>query len=208
MRVSAHIQLTVLIYIIIASLANVHWVWASGGPVVRMPTKEHNRSSLVPSPRSPRGLGTRLLLGGDYGYWWTSILRVVLWSAPRCMSSVFERSVRELQDVKVIYEPHQQAYYYGPERKTDANHPTLSELNPAATFQAADEKFLQPYEGYRAVFLKIMPFLWRETTSITLREDSPTWSIHFWYGTPTSPYLPWLKHAKCVVSQLLVMIME
>lgn len=81
-------------------------------------------------------------------------LRVVLWSAPRCMSSVFERSIRELQDVKVVYEPHQQAYYYGPERKTDANYPTLFELNPTATFQAADEKFLQPYEGYQAVFLK------------------------------------------------------
>ena len=61
-------------------------------------------------------------------------LRVVLWSAPRCMSSVFERSIRELQDVKVIYEPHQQAYYYGPERKLDSNHPEPSELNPAATF--------------------------------------------------------------------------
>ena len=82
-------------------------------------------------------------------------LRVVLWSAPRCMSSVFERSIRELQDVKVVYEPHQQAYYYGPERrKTDSNRPTPTELNPAATFQAADEKFLQPYEGYQAVFFK------------------------------------------------------
>ena len=81
-------------------------------------------------------------------------LRVVLWSAPRSMSSVFERSIRELQDVKVIYEPHLQAYYYGPERKTDANHPTPSEFNPAATYQAADEKFLQPYDGFRAVFLK------------------------------------------------------
>ena len=83
-------------------------------------------------------------------------LRVVLWSAPRSMSSVFERSIRELQDVKVIYEPHQKAYYYGPERnfKTDSDYPTPSELDPAATFQAADEKLLQPYEGYRAVFIK------------------------------------------------------
>ena len=71
-----------------------------------------------------------------------------------CQLSVFERSIRELQDVKVVYEPHQQAYYYGPERKTDASNPTPSELNPAATFQAADETFLQPYEGCRAVFLK------------------------------------------------------
>lgn len=89
-------------------------------------------------------------------------LRVVLWSAPRSMSSVFERSIRELHDVKVVYEPHQQAFYYGPERKTDSNHPALSELNPTATFQAADEKFLQPYEGYRAVFVKNHAFFVEE----------------------------------------------
>ena len=86
----------------------------------------------------------------------TPSLRVVLWSAPRCLSSVFERSIRELKAVKVIYEPHQQAYYYGPERKTDTNHPTLSEIKLAAThtFDAADDRLLQSFEGYEAVFCK------------------------------------------------------
>lgn len=82
-------------------------------------------------------------------------LRVLLWSAPRCLSSVFERSVRRLKGVKVIYEPHQQAYYYGPDRKMDnGNNPTQSEIDLTATFQAADEQLLQSYEGYRALFAK------------------------------------------------------
>lgn len=81
-------------------------------------------------------------------------VRVILWSAPRCMSSVFERSIRELKSVKVLYEPHQQAYYRGPERVTDSNHPTEAELNPTATFQAADEMLLQSYHGYEALFAK------------------------------------------------------
>ena len=80
--------------------------------------------------------------------------RVFLWSAPRCLSSVFERSVRELKGVKVIYEPHQAAYYYGPERKTDSNNPTTSEILPSATFQAADDILLEPYTGNKAVFCK------------------------------------------------------
>ena len=81
-------------------------------------------------------------------------VRVMLWSAPRCMSSVFERSIRELKSVKVIYEPHLQAYYYGPERVSDNNDPTYSEVNPTATFQAADEMLLRPYRGYKALFSK------------------------------------------------------
>ena len=85
-------------------------------------------------------------------------LRVLLWSAPRSLSSVFERSIRELKTVKVIYEPHQQAYYYGPDRKTDSNNPTLSEVNPSATFQAADEKLLLPYHDHQAVFAKNQAF--------------------------------------------------
>ena len=80
--------------------------------------------------------------------------RVVLWTAPRCLSSVFERSVRELKDVKVIYEPHQQAYYYGPERKTDGNMRTTDDINPNATYEAADEVLLKSHLDCRFVFIK------------------------------------------------------
>ena len=80
-------------------------------------------------------------------------VRIILWSAPRCMSSAFERSIRQLKSVKVLYEPHQQAYYYGPERMKN-KHPTYSEINPTATFNSADAMLLQPYDGYKAIFAK------------------------------------------------------
>ena len=80
--------------------------------------------------------------------------RVVLWTAPRCLSSVFERSIRELKDVKVVFEPHQQAYYYGPERKTDGNLQTIDDINPSATFKAADEELLKSHMDCQFVFIK------------------------------------------------------
>ena len=66
----------------------------------------------------------------------------------------FDRSIRELKSVKVIYEPHQQAYYHGPERLSEANNRIFSEINSTATFQAADAILLQPYDGYKALFAK------------------------------------------------------
>ena len=86
-------------------------------------------------------------------------LRILLWSALRCCSSVFERSVRELKTVKVIYEPHQKAFYYGPERRTDNNIFTISDIDPSATFQAADEALLLPYKEHQAVFAKNHAYL-------------------------------------------------
>ena len=77
--------------------------------------------------------------------------RVVLWTAFRCLSSAFERSIRELNGVKVLHEPHQIPYYRGPERRLEnPNDPILLD----ATFESADEKLLQPYPNHRAVFVK------------------------------------------------------
>ena len=88
----------------------------------------------------------------------TPELRVVLWTAPRCLSSAFERSIRELNGVKVLYEPHQNPYYRGPERRlVDPSPESFVSTRPVlldATFESADEKLLQPYPDHRAVFAK------------------------------------------------------
>ena len=83
--------------------------------------------------------------------WSSPELRVVLWTAPRSVSSAFERSIRELNGVKVLFEPHQDPYYRGPERHfVNPNDPILLD----ATFESADEKLLQPYPDHKAVFVK------------------------------------------------------
>ena len=111
--------------------------------------------------------------------------RVLLWSAPRCLSSVFERSVRELSSVKVIYEPHQAAYYYGPERTTEASQGTaddenmLQSMHTLHTYDYADRKLLADYDGYGALFAKDMAyFIPNERFEVyTLGVNSPTLCI-------------------------------
>ena len=61
---------------------------------------------------------------------------IFLWCHPRSLSSVFERSIRELKRVKVIYEAHVSVYYRG------------------QTYESVDEELLQPYPEYDAVFIK------------------------------------------------------
>lgn len=84
--------------------------------------------------------------------------RVILWSAPRCGSSAFERSVRELSEVKVLYEPHQ-APYYSPERKNDSSlSEAMRKKYAIQTYDYADERLLADYSDYSAVFAKNMAY--------------------------------------------------
>ena len=72
--------------------------------------------------------------------------RVLLWTATICLSSVFERSVRELCAVKALYEPHVSAYYQdleeGPRQDRIPYTPSL--------YDSVDEKLLAKYDGYSA----------------------------------------------------------
>ena len=86
--------------------------------------------------------------------------RVMLWTAPRCMSSAFERAVRELQDVKVVYQPHVGPFYFGPERRTESYiYPEIEKKYVAYTYDYADKKLLANYSNFSAVFSKSMAYL-------------------------------------------------
>ena len=45
--------------------------------------------------------------------------KVILWSAPRCLSTVFYRSMATLKKTKIFQELFSVAYYYGPQRTND-----------------------------------------------------------------------------------------
>ena len=87
--------------------------------------------------------------------------RVLLWSAPRSMSSALERSIRELDGVKVIHQSHSLAYYnhlLGPESKFE--HKDGIRLPPSQdTYASSDEKLLSRYDNYNAVFSKNMGYV-------------------------------------------------
>ena len=85
--------------------------------------------------------------------------RVLLWTAPRCLSSAFERSIRELSEVKVFYEPHIGAFYYRPKIKTDDV--LVSEIQGKDAKQAydyIDDMLLANYTGFSALFAKNMAY--------------------------------------------------
>ena len=85
--------------------------------------------------------------------------RVILWTAPRCLSSVFERSIRELTEVKVLFEPHLGAFRYGPERKNsyDLDDSLLQKFS-LYTYDHIEQILLADYEGFGAVFAKDMAY--------------------------------------------------
>ena len=86
--------------------------------------------------------------------------RVILWTAPRCSSSVFERSVRELREVKVLYEPHRPAYHFGPERSLNKSTYDIDKLTDqlskyaSYTYDCAARRLLAKYEDCNAIFIK------------------------------------------------------
>ena len=88
--------------------------------------------------------------------------RVILWSVPRGGSTAFERSIRELEGVKVLHEPHQSAFYYGPDRVYQYTHfyeNGKARLELAATFEATRKKIISLAEecgngDYQHLFIK------------------------------------------------------
>ena len=89
--------------------------------------------------------------------------RIILWSAPRCTSTLFEHSIGRLSGVKTFHEMYTNAAYFGEERIFDryqqAPEPDLKFNDVRATLET-------DFPGYRAVFCKEMAY------SITQRLDA------------------------------------
>ena len=81
--------------------------------------------------------------------------RVFLWAAPRSISNAFERSIRELKNIKVFSGAHIRPHFYGPERRrSNTFQPTQSELDDSATYEVVDAELLGHHEGFEAVFVR------------------------------------------------------
>ena len=76
--------------------------------------------------------------------------RIFLWCHPRSLSTVFERSIRELKGVKVFFEAHHKVFYEGKPQRFMPLRPVQQQL----TYESVDEELLQPYPEYDAVFVK------------------------------------------------------
>ena len=82
--------------------------------------------------------------------------RVILWAAPRTISTAFERCFINLKTAKVIHEPFSLPFYFGPERqhKRFENQPA----DPQKTYDATCKLLQKEYEGKELVFSKDMAY--------------------------------------------------
>ncbi len=71
--------------------------------------------------------------------------RVILWTSIRSCSSVFERSIRELQGVKCLHEPFQYAYYHACGTLRQKGYANIK--LEATTYEFAEQSLLAEYEG-------------------------------------------------------------
>src|SRR5918995_6574531 len=79
---------------------------------------------------------------------------IALWAVPRSLSTVFERSFVERDDLEVLHEPFSASYYYGEDRLSDR----YSDVEPKAecNYENVLAEILKPRQ--KRVFLKDMAY--------------------------------------------------
>ncbi|XP_077983061.1 uncharacterized protein LOC144437903 [Glandiceps talaboti] len=84
------------------------------------------------------------------------ITRGILWTAPRCRSTVFERSMRTLEDIRVFHEYFSISAYAGEEKFFQR----YTNTKPMTNFKFSDVKNLYEgrFPGYKGVFVKDMAY--------------------------------------------------
>ena len=82
--------------------------------------------------------------------------KVFLWTAPRCVSSAFERAIMNLENGKIFHEPYSVVYYFGPQRKSNryGNDP----VQPEANLEEVSKNLAAKYEGKDFIFSKDMAY--------------------------------------------------
>ena len=94
--------------------------------------------------------------------------KVFLWTAPRCMSTAFERSIMNIKKGKVFHEPYASVYYFGPERISCRY--SSKPVDPKATYKEVSTDLSKEYNGVDFVFSKDMAYYIQGNFEI-LRQD-------------------------------------
>ena len=91
---------------------------------------------------------------------------IMLWTAPRCISTAFERAIIERNDCRVLHEPFSRAYYYGPEARstrydTEQRRDDTFQSVAQEVYHCHDDEEVSPVfssEGSGPVFAKDMAY--------------------------------------------------
>ena len=117
--------------------------------------------------------------------------RVILWTASRCLSTAFERSMMNLKNSKVFHEPYLFPFYFGPERQS--KRPSLEAINPEATYRSASELLQKEYDGVDVVFAKDMAYYIDKKFDIFLEDGFKNFKHTFLIRNPNKAVLSLFK---------------
>ena len=120
------------------------------------------------------------------------VRRVVLWTAPRCVSCAFERSIRTLNNSKVFSEPFSNPYYFGPEKQM-MRFASLP-VDPDATYEATVKMLLAHYPGKDVVFPKIWHTALKTGSVMCLVEAWTSSHTHFSFKSLKNLFTPCTKN--------------
>ena len=108
--------------------------------------------------------------------------RVVLWTAPRCVSTAFERSMMNLKNSKIFHEPYSLPFYFGPERQSKRYN--LEAINAKATYRSVSKLLQKEYDGVDLVFVKDMAYYIDKKFDIFLEDGFKNFKHTFLIRSP------------------------
>ena len=80
--------------------------------------------------------------------------KVFLWSAPRSVSTAFERSIRELKDSIIFHAPFSRSNLFGPERQSPRN--LMMPVDLKVSHSEIERMLSKEYDGVEILFTKDM----------------------------------------------------
>ena len=95
--------------------------------------------------------------------------KVFLWTAPRCVSTAFERCMMEIENSKIFHEPYSGPYHFGPERQSTRY---LSQPeDESKTYDHVKSILTKEYDSADLIFSKDMAYAIENNFEILLDKE-------------------------------------
>ena len=95
--------------------------------------------------------------------------KVFLWTAPRCVSTAFERCMMEVDNSKIFHEPYSGPYHFGPERQSPRY--VSKPVDHSASYDHVRSMLTKDYGGIDLVFSKDMAYAIENNFEILLDKE-------------------------------------
>ena len=113
--------------------------------------------------------------------------RVILWAAPRTLSTAFERSMRTLSHCKVFHEPFGYAYYFGPDRPTQSFGKIIDAqvaIPENNSYENTSAMIMKDFPEFEALFIKEHAFFVEDKLEQVLKQGLSSFTHTFLIRRP------------------------